>query len=85
MDDYDVKMERELIAEDIYDWFAIVFKVAANSRKAGDYEKGILAGLVYSLNSCRAITDNEMANLLDILIFKFPIKRAEDHNVYTFQ
>lgn len=78
MDDYEVKTERELIAEDICDWFSIVFK--SNVGVKNDFNKGILIGLVYALRSCRYLPDDSLDDLIDIVLFQLPIKKLESYN-----
>lgn len=82
MDDYEVKTERELIAEDICDWFDIVF---ASSISRPQLNKGILVGLIYALKSCRYMDTEALDNLTTLLIYKLPIDSQETHIVPYFE
>lgn len=82
MDDYEVKMDRELIAEDICEWFSIVF---ASSISRPQLSKGILVGLIYALKSCHYMDTDALDNLTTLLIYKLPIDRQETHIVPYFE
>ena len=86
MDDYEVKMDRELIAEDICDWFGIVFKqMLANKNIDQHLNKGILIGLVYALKSCRYLPTEQLDDLTWLLIYEIPLNKLETHDHYFFQ
>jgi len=86
MDDYEVKTERELIAEDICDWFGIVYRQMFASKNSDQtYVKGILIGLVYALMSCSYLQTEQLDDLTLILIYELPINKLETHDHYCFQ
>ena len=80
-----VLAERTLIAEDICEWFEIAFKSYTMNRKTGDFQKGHLIGLLYALKSCDYLSYESLDQLVDIILFKMPINRWEDHKSYIFQ
>jgi len=86
MDDYEVKTERELIAEDICDWFGIVYRQMFASKNSDQrHVKGILIGLVYALKSCSYLQTEQLDDLTLILIYELPINKMETHDHYCFQ
>ncbi len=86
MDDYEVKTERELIAEDICDWFGIVYRQMFASKNSDQrHVKGILIGLVYALKSCSYLQTEQLDDLTLILIYELPINKMETHDHCCFQ
>jgi len=83
MDDYEVKMDRELIAEDICEWFGIVYRQMFASKNIDQrHAKGILIGLVYALKSCGYLQTEQLDDLILILIYELPINKMESHDCF---